>query len=110
MYSLALRNVNVKAGSFLKTTAAAPASQSITGTGFAPSAVFFHSFQDVTQAAPVAQSRMSYGASDGVTEGSSAFSDLDGRRPDEFSGHRQDQQGVHEGQQLDAGRSTPRPT
>lgn len=84
IYSLALRNVNVKAGSFLKTTAAAPASQSVTGTGFAPSAVFLHSFQDVPQAAPVRHSRMGYGASDGVTAGSSAFTDLDSANPTSF--------------------------
>jgi subtilisin-like proprotein convertase family protein len=84
VFSLALFNVNVKAGNFTKTTAAAPVSQSITGTGFAPKAVFFHSFQDVTQAAPVANSRMSYGASDGVTEGSSAFADLDLANPTNF--------------------------
>ena len=82
--SLVLRDINVKAGSFLKTTAAAPASQSVIGTGFAPSAVFFHSFHDVTQASPVAHSRMSYGASDGVTEGSSAFSDLNAADPTNF--------------------------
>ncbi len=85
IYSLALFNVNVKAGSFLKTTAAAPASQSITGTGFEPSAVFFHSFQDVAQASPVKNSRMSYGASDVVTEGASAFADLDLANPTNFS-------------------------
>ena len=84
VYSLALLGVNVKAGSFLKTTAAAPVSQSITGTGFAPAAVFFHSFQDVTQAAPVTHSRMSYGASDGVTQGSSSFADLDLANPTNF--------------------------
>ena len=55
VYSLALFNVNVKAGNFIKTTSGAPVSQAITGTGFAPKAVFFHSFQDVTQANPVAQ-------------------------------------------------------
>jgi peptidase C25-like protein len=84
VYSLALKGINVKAGNFLKTTAAAPVNQSVIGTGFAPSAVFFHSFQDVTQAAPVTNSRMSYGASDGVTEGSSAFSDLDKADPTNF--------------------------
>jgi hypothetical protein len=85
IYSLALYNVNVKAGNFTKTTGAAPVSQSITGTGFAPSAVFFHSFQDTTQAAPVAQSRMSYGASDVVTEGASAFADTDTANPTNFT-------------------------
>ncbi|MGH9144342.1 MAG: C25 family cysteine peptidase [Vicinamibacterales bacterium] len=84
IYSLAVLGVNVKAGSFIKTTAAAPVSQSITGTGFAPAAVFFHSFQDVPQASPVTNSRMGYGASDGVTQGSSAFADLDTADPTNF--------------------------
>jgi hypothetical protein len=77
--SLALKGVNVKPGSFLKTTGAQPASQPITGVGFPPSVVLLTSFQDVTQANPVAHSRMGIGASDGTTEGSSAITDTNGQ-------------------------------
>ena len=48
-------------------------SQSITGLGFMPSAVLFKSFQDVPNAAGEVQSRQGIGASDGTTEGSSAY-------------------------------------
>ena len=41
-------------------------------------------------AARSTNSRMSYGASDGVTEGSSAFTDSDLREPDQLPGDRQD--------------------
>jgi hypothetical protein len=76
--SLALKGVNVKPGSFLKSTGAAPASQTVTGVGFRPSAVLLSSFQDITRAAPVAHSRWGIGASDGTTEASSAMTDENG--------------------------------
>ena len=76
--SLALKGVNVKPGSFLKSTSGAPASQSITGVGFQPSAVLMASFQDITRAGPVAQSRWGIGASDGSIEASSAMTDQNG--------------------------------
>ena len=73
VFSLALKGVNVKPGSFLKATAAAPAAQAITGVGFRPSLVMLASVQSTTQATPVVHSRFGLGASDGATEGSSAF-------------------------------------
>jgi hypothetical protein len=75
--SLALNGVKVKAGNFLKSTGGAPASQSVTGVGFTPGALFLASFQDVTQANPVANTRGGIGAGDGTTEGSSAVTDTD---------------------------------
>jgi len=75
VFSLALKGVNVKPGSFLKATAAAPAPQAITGVGFRPSLVMLASVQSTASATPVVHSRFGLGASDGTTEGSSAFQD-----------------------------------
>ncbi len=77
VFSLALKGVNVKPGSFLKTTGAAPAPQAITGVGFRPSLVMLASVQSTASANPVVHSRFGLGASDGTTEGSSAFQDQD---------------------------------
>jgi hypothetical protein len=74
-FSLALKGVNIKPGSFVKTTGGAPASQSITGVGFRPGVVLLTSFQDITQANPVAHSRFGFGASDGAAQGSTALAD-----------------------------------
>lgn len=78
VFSLALKGMNVKAGNFSKSTASAPASQSVTGVGFSPRVVLLSSFQDVAQANPEAQTRLGIGASDATTEGSSSFTDADG--------------------------------
>ncbi len=75
VFSLALKGVNVKPGSFLKSTAAAPAPQAIAGVGFTPRLIMLASVQNTTQANPVAHSRFGLGASDGGTEGSSAVQD-----------------------------------
>ena len=66
MFSLALKGVTAKAGSFSKSTSGAPASQSVAGMGFQPSLLLLSSFQDVSQANPVAQSRYGIGASAGA--------------------------------------------
>ena len=52
-FSLALKGVTAKAGSFSKSTSGAPASQAVSGVGFQPSLVLLSSFQDVAQANPV---------------------------------------------------------
>ncbi|MEO8521297.1 MAG: hypothetical protein ABI603_08040, partial [Acidobacteriota bacterium] len=75
VFSLALKGVNVKPGSFNKATGSAPRSQPITGVGFQPGVVLLTSMQDITRAAPVAHSRFGIGASDGTTEGASAMTD-----------------------------------
>ena len=77
VFSLALKGVNVKPGSFLKATGAAPATQAITGVGFRPNLVMLANVQGTASAAPVVHSRFGLGASDGTTEGSSAFQDQD---------------------------------
>lgn len=74
-YSLALKGVNVKVGSFNKSTSAAPASQSVTGVGFEPKLIFLASFQEVTQISPVDEARLGWGASDGTTSGNLAIQD-----------------------------------
>src|SRR5262249_45368457 len=75
--SLALAGLNAKVGAFNKSTGAATASQAITGVNFKPALTMFTSVMDVTQANPQANSNFGIGASDLVTEGSSAFEDLD---------------------------------
>jgi hypothetical protein len=77
VFSLALKGVNVKPGSFLKSPGAAPAAQQINGVEFRPSLVMLASTQTTTQANPVAHARLGLGASDGGTEGSSAVQDED---------------------------------
>ena len=77
VFSLALKGVNVKPGSFTKAVTAAPAPQPITGVGFRPGLVMLASVQNTTSATPVAHSRFGLGASDGTTEGSTAFQDTD---------------------------------
>ncbi len=77
-FSLALRGLNSQTGAFNKSTAAAPASQSITGVGFTPTFVMFSSFMDTAQGSPVAEGRYGIGGSDGTSEGSSTFQDTNG--------------------------------
>ncbi|HEY7160728.1 MAG TPA: hypothetical protein VH815_05680, partial [Acidobacteriota bacterium] len=78
-FSLSLKGLNSHTGAFNKSTAGAPASQTVTGVGFTPTFVFFSSFMDVAQGAPVDQGRYGQGASDGTTEGSSTFQDTNGQ-------------------------------
>jgi hypothetical protein len=77
--SLSLAGLRAKVGNFNKATAAAPASQGVTGTGFRPGAVLLSSYQMAAQTGAVSEANMSYGigASDGSTEASSAFTSAD---------------------------------
>ena len=78
MISLALRGVNVHAGSFLKSTSTStPVSQAVTGSNFTPSVVLLSSVQDVAQGSPVAETRFGLGAASATVEGSSAVADAD---------------------------------
>lgn len=93
VFTLALRGINVKAGNFNKVTGTAPATQAITGLGFQPQAMFFHSFQDIARATPVAHARFALGASDGSVTGSgtpiaasSAYTDSDAVSPSYVQG------------------------
>jgi hypothetical protein len=80
--SLALAGLPSSIGTFTKSTAAAPASQSVP-TPFTPGAVFLSSYQIAPQTAPVRESMCSWGigASDGSNEGSSAMSVSDAVSP-----------------------------
>ena len=79
--SLALAGLNAQVGNFDK-VAAPTTVQVVPGVNFLPAAVLLTSFQDVARTAgPVAHSRFGIGASDGTTEGSSAFQDQDAVTP-----------------------------
>ena len=66
IFSLALKGMNVQAASFPKTTLAAPASQSVTGVGFQPTAVLLSSFGDVAQGSPVVHTHVGVGEFRGI--------------------------------------------
>lgn len=67
--SLALKGGAYSAGSLLKSTAAAPVSQAVTGVGFQPSGLLLAGVQDTVQATPQTGAvRYGLGASDGVNE------------------------------------------
>ncbi|HMI86570.1 MAG TPA: hypothetical protein VK550_20895, partial [Polyangiaceae bacterium] len=72
--SLALAGLRAGVGTFNKSTAAAPASQSVT-SGFKPGAVFMTSYQMPSQTAQLNEPVCSFGlgASDGTSEASSAI-------------------------------------
>jgi len=73
VYSLALGGLKASAGSFSKTTGAAPASQSVT-SGFQPGALLLASYQTTAQTSGTSVSIGSFGlgAGDGTNEASSA--------------------------------------
>ena len=74
--SLALAGLNAQVGSFNKSNAVAPATDPVAGVNFQPELVLLTSVQDLTQAGlATAHTRFGIGASDGTTEGSSAFTD-----------------------------------
>jgi hypothetical protein len=76
-FSLALGGMWARAGSFTKSTAAAPATQAVGGIPFRPGVVLLASVQDAARTTPVAHARFGIGASAGAAEGSSAFQDTD---------------------------------
>jgi len=78
IYSLALAGLKAGVGTFNKTTAAAPALQSVT-TGFTPGAVFLASFQIPGQTATISEPICSIGlgATDGAHEASSTLGSND---------------------------------
>jgi len=83
MSSLGLHNVNFAIGKFNKSTTSASGCSSgcptntIGGLAFQPSVVILTSFQDITQASAVANSRFGFGVSDGTNEASAALTDFD---------------------------------
>ena len=84
--SLALRGMQARAGSFNKSTGAAPVLQTVTTTGVAPRAVLLASVQNTTAAGVVTEARFGIGASDGTSEGSSAFQDQNAVNPSNVDG------------------------
>lgn len=75
--SLALAGLRAKVGTFAKTTASATASQSVTGVGFQPKALFLASNQLTASAGASSDTRLAVGVSDGTTQGAAVFSDDD---------------------------------
>jgi hypothetical protein len=74
--SLAIKGLSAKAGSFDKSTQAAPASQSVNGLGFTPKALFLAGTQGLaTTFAPHA--RFGFGAAGGLGQGALAVQDAD---------------------------------
>lgn len=73
--SLCLAGGQYKIGQFAKSTAGAPVSQAVTGTGFTPTGLMLAGVQDIVRASPLAGSGVAYGlgASDGSTEWGSAL-------------------------------------
>lgn len=78
IFSLALAGIPAKAGAFTKTTSAAPASQTVSGTGFQPALVMLKSVQATTSSSSNFNARSGFGASDGVTEAAGAHASLYG--------------------------------
>lgn len=78
--TVALGGVLARAGFFDKSTAAAPAAQSIP-IGFAPKAAILAGVHGTAAAAGVVSARLALGASDGATEGVAAFFDQDAADP-----------------------------
>ncbi|MFQ5970300.1 MAG: hypothetical protein ACE5J2_07400, partial [Nitrososphaerales archaeon] len=77
MYYLALKGGGYRVGSFNKSTGVAPVSQSVTGVSFKPNGLILASKNLVTNTGIEAEGRISFGASDGTTEGATWFHDKD---------------------------------
>lgn len=75
--SLALSGVSAKVGNFAKTTAAAPASQSVTGVGFQPGAVLLSNTLQVASTAVNSNAIWSLSGGDDTNERAVAQVDLD---------------------------------
>jgi len=88
IFSLALAGVKAKVGTFLKSTGAAPSSQSITSPGFRPSVLLLSSYQSAAQtgAVHIGHARHGLGATDGTHEGSSALAIADNVTPANVNG------------------------
>jgi hypothetical protein len=78
IHYLALAGPQFNVGAFNKVTGAAPASQSVTGVGFEPIALLLASKDLATSTSIVSEGRISFGATDGTTQGATWFHDDDG--------------------------------
>lgn len=79
--SLCLKGVSSKIGAFAKTTAAAPAAQSITRTGFTPKAVLFSDQRFAASGIPQINAFWGVGAYDGISQRSATSIDADAVNP-----------------------------
>jgi len=84
--SLALKGVRAAAGSFAKSTGAAPVSQAVTGVRFRPNLVLLASGQNTASTSGATNTRVGIGGNDGTTEGSAAFTDTNGLSPTSVQG------------------------
>lgn len=77
-FSLCLKGIRAKAGSWNKAVGAGPAADAVTGVGFTPGALILASFQNITASTGQAHARMGLGAGSaaGAVE-ASAFSSTD---------------------------------
>ena len=78
VFSLALAGLDAKVGTFSKSTSGAPASQAVTGVGFAPTNLFLAGIQ-TTASNYDTHARLGFGASDGNSESSMALQDAHGQ-------------------------------
>jgi hypothetical protein len=74
--SLALGGVAAAAGSFTKSTAAAPADQPVAGINFRPAVVLLASTDGLAQPARQTSALLGLGASDGIVQACSSVSDI----------------------------------
>lgn len=81
VFSLALAGLPFKAGSFTKSTGAAPAAQAVSGLGFQPKLLLLGGVQAPASAAPASQAMFSFGASDGVAQAATALFCSNGINP-----------------------------
>ena len=88
---LALKGPGVKVGAFQKTTAAAPASQGVTGVGFTPKAVLFSTMGTTPQTSPLAHVRWALGATSGASSSKAvAIRDRDSQATTSAQGYQDD--------------------
>jgi hypothetical protein len=78
IHYLALKGGQYKVGNFSKSTTAAPVDQSVTGVGFSPLGLILVSKNLTASTAIQPEARISFGASDGITEGATWWHEEDG--------------------------------
>jgi hypothetical protein len=81
IFSLALAGLNLQAGSFNKSTTAAPPSftQSVGGVLFQPAFVLLSTFENATSSTPLAHGVFAFGATDGTHYGAISLYDTNAR-------------------------------
>lgn len=77
IYYLALKGGSYEVGNFNKSTSPSPTTQTITSLGIVPKALILSSVNDVTATVVQSNNRLSFGASDGVSESAVWVGDQD---------------------------------